>query len=198
MRIQAHVSTEPSWTVAEKGSWLYTHRELQGDTDQQGQVSCQVDRQVLVHLASRISHRLEGISSRYIKGKRVSKESNINVGDIVLVHDNLPRCQWRLATVTRVIPSRKDGLERAASLRVSSGNEIRRPIKKLYPLVIPEDSDQTMATPKVDEPAIKGARPKPRESAIRARLKIKQQAVARSDLTDSQLYSSRLSNTCGI
>ena len=141
---------------------------------------------------------LREFHSRYIKGKRVSKESNITVGDIVLVHDNLPRYQWRLATVTRVIPSSKDGLVRAASLRVSNGNEIRRPIEKLYPLEISEDSDQTMATPKVDEPAIKGARPNPRESATRARLKIKQQAVARSDLNDWELYSSRLSNTCGI
>ena len=141
---------------------------------------------------------LREFHSRYIKGKRVSKESNIKVGDIVLVHDNLPCCQWRLATVTRVIPSSKDGLVRAASLHVSNGNEIRRPIEKLYPLEISEDSEQTMATPKVDEPAIKGARPNPREFAIRARLKIKQQAVVRSDLTDCELYSSRLSNTCGI
>ena len=36
----------------------------------------------------------------------------------------------------------KDGLVRSVSLRISSGKELSRPIEKLYPLQVSEESDE--------------------------------------------------------
>ena len=67
---------------------------------------------------------------------RTSEDNNckIAVGDIVLVHDNGPRVQWRLAVVESLIQG-GDGLVRAANIRTSTGHT-NRPIVRLVPLEV--------------------------------------------------------------
>ena len=55
-------------------------------------------------------------------------------GAFVLVYDDSPRINWRLAVVEDTI-SGKDGLIRAATIRKSTG-KTNRSITKLYPLEI--------------------------------------------------------------
>ena len=56
------------------------------------------------------------------------------VGDVVLVHNEGPRLDWRLAVVEELIVG-GDGLIRTANIRTSMGRT-NRPIVKLYPLEI--------------------------------------------------------------
>ena len=58
----------------------------------------------------------------------------VKVGDIVLIHDDTPRMQWRLAMIEEVIGG-LDGLVRAARIRTSSG-KTNRLLAKLFPLEI--------------------------------------------------------------
>ena len=62
----------------------------------------------------------------------------ISVGDIVLIHDDGPRVNWRLAIVTKLLTG-GDGLTRAAEIRTSTGTT-NRPIAKLYPLEVNDDT----------------------------------------------------------
>ena len=57
----------------------------------------------------------------------------INVNDIVLViYEKVPRHFWRIAIVTRVLPSR-DSEIRGATVRIAKTNTIlKRPIKKIF------------------------------------------------------------------
>ena len=61
-------------------------------------------------------------------------EIEIKVGDVVQVHDDTKRVNWRLAIVERIIQG-KDGLVRAADIKTSTGYT-NRPITKLYPLEV--------------------------------------------------------------
>jgi len=77
------------------------------------------------------------------------------VGDIVLIHDDVPRVQWKLAVIEGVNKG-ADGLIRSANVRTSTGRT-NRPIARLYPLEVTatgmsrmsESCDNTR-----DEPAI--------------------------------------------
>ena len=64
--------------------------------------------------------------------KRILNKKAVAIGDVVLIHDNTPRNQWKIGVVTSVHTG-KDGLVRSVSLRVPSGKELSRPIEKLYP-----------------------------------------------------------------
>ena len=65
--------------------------------------------------------------------KRILNKKAVAIGDVVLIHDNTPRNQWKIGVVTS-LHTGKDGLVRSVSLRVPSGKELSRPIEKLYPL----------------------------------------------------------------
>ncbi|VDH97052.1 Hypothetical predicted protein [Mytilus galloprovincialis] len=62
---------------------------------------------------------------------------NIQVGDIVQVHDDKPRNRWKIAIVEELVV-RNDGLIRSATIRTNS-DRTTRPIVKLYPLEINEE-----------------------------------------------------------
>ena len=73
----------------------------------------------------------------------IVQESQIKASDIVLVHDNLPRSQWKLAVVSEVLKG-CDGIVRSAKLRTSKENELRQPIEKLYPLKVSEEKNKKL------------------------------------------------------
>ena len=58
----------------------------------------------------------------------------IGVGDVVFIHDDAPRTQWRLGVV-EYLNKGNDGFARSAKVRTSTG-QTNRPITKLYPLEV--------------------------------------------------------------
>ena len=63
----------------------------------------------------------------------------IKLGDVVIVHDDKPRMQWRLVVVEKLITG-KDNLVRAAHIRMGT-YKTSRPIVKLYPLEVSSEDD---------------------------------------------------------
>ncbi|XP_052256360.1 uncharacterized protein LOC127861714 [Dreissena polymorpha] len=78
--------------------------------------------------ALRESHKLTGTTLQ-----------SIAVGDVVQIHDECPRSQWKLGIVQELITGR-DGLTRAAHVRTTRG-VTTRPIVKLYPLEVTSDNE---------------------------------------------------------
>ena len=72
--------------------------------------------------------------------KKTSNKTAVSIGDVVLLHDNVPRNQWKIGVVTDVHKG-KDGLVRSVSLRISSGSKLLRPIEKLYPLEVSSENN---------------------------------------------------------
>ncbi len=75
-----------------------------------------------------------------------NNSTEIRVGDVVHVHDDTKRVNWRLAIVESLIKG-KDGLVRAANIKTSTGRT-NRPITKLYPLEVRSNS-RTTEEPKI-------------------------------------------------
>jgi len=84
---------------------------------------------------------LTSLREHHSHRKIKSNEKVVAKGDVVLVHDNVARNQWKVGVVTN-LHTGKDGLVRSVSLRISSGKELSRPIEKLYPLEVSEESDE--------------------------------------------------------
>ena len=75
------------------------------------------------------------------------KDQAVKVGDIVLVHDDVPRSRWQLAIIEELIKG-LDGFTRAAKIRTKSG-KTNRPIAKLYPLEVNSTSGTATTTDNV-------------------------------------------------
>ena len=65
-------------------------------------------------------------------------EELIKIGDVVQVHADTKRADWKLAVVERLNRG-ADGLVRSAEIRTSNG-KTSRPINKLYPLEVIEST----------------------------------------------------------
>ena len=61
-----------------------------------------------------------------------NNEQQVNIGDVVLVHDDSARVNWKLAVIESVNKG-ADGLIRSANIRMATGRT-NRPIARLYPL----------------------------------------------------------------
>ena len=79
-----------------------------------------------------------------------NNQQKIKTGDIVLIHDERPRIDWRLAVIEDLIPG-GDGLIRAASIRTSTG-KTTRPITKLYPLEVNTNLHTNTTADTTDDP----------------------------------------------
>ena len=122
---------------------------------------------------------LTALRERHDRVKTGQISNRIKPGDVVLVHsDTNKRVKWDLAVVESLIQG-NDGIARAANIRTKNGRT-NRPISKLYPLEVNENSEQPEdssenATQSVqtDENVVKTSdRPK-RTAAKKAELKIK-------------------------
>lgn len=83
---------------------------------------------------------LREVHSNTAKKHPNSDNSQIAIGDIVIVHDDhLPRGLWKLGSIQEVMVG-QDGLIRGAVVRVASRDRqhlyLRRPIQLLYPLEV--------------------------------------------------------------
>ena len=88
---------------------------------------------LLRHFQARWKHEYL-TSLREFHKSQGNKCQKVRVGDIVQIHNEGPRINWRLAVVEELITG-KDGLVRAANIRTSTGRT-NRPIIKLYPLEV--------------------------------------------------------------
>jgi len=67
------------------------------------------------------------------KGADPSKQT-IKAGNIVVVHDDVPRSRWQLAVIEELIEG-PDGGIKAATIRTNTG-KTNRPVTKLFPLEV--------------------------------------------------------------
>ncbi len=65
--------------------------------------------------------------------KRFGVAMDPSIGDVVLIHDDLPRANWKLGVIVRLF--KKDGQARVAALKVGKAVTTRA-IYKLYPLEV--------------------------------------------------------------
>ena len=79
-----------------------------------------------------------------------NNQQKIKTGDIVLIHNDKPHVDWRLAVIEELIPG-GDGLIRAANTRTSTG-KTNIPITKLYPLEVNANLDTTVPNTESDDP----------------------------------------------
>jgi len=72
----------------------------------------------------------------------------VKIGDIVLVHHDTARVNWRLAVVES-LNNGADGMIRSANIRTTSG-KTNRPIARLYPLEVNSPDIPAMTVPETD------------------------------------------------
>ena len=96
-------------------------------------------RELICHFRSRWMHEYL-TSLREFHRVTGNNEQSIKVGDIVQVHNDCNRINWKLAVVQDLVRG-KDGLVRSAVIRTDSGIT-NRPIVKLYPLEIHHKLDE--------------------------------------------------------
>lgn len=77
--------------------------------------------------------RREYISELQLRTKWKSNTTRLNIGDLVLLHEeNVPPLSWRLGRVVQLFPG-PDGIPRVADVRTSRGH-VRRSLIRLCPL----------------------------------------------------------------
>ena len=70
-----------------------------------------------------------------LQGPLARKHNSVKIGDVVLIQENLPRSQWSLALVEKLIEGR-DCWCCAAQVTLTNKNRIRRPLQLLFPLEV--------------------------------------------------------------
>ena len=111
--------------------------------------SAPIIREAFTHQAHIIQHFQGRWKQEYLTALRefykvrgTCAPQTIKVGDVVLIHDDLPRGSWKMAVIKRLIDGH-DGYVRAAEVRTKNG-QTNRPISKLYPLEISTDENDTV------------------------------------------------------
>lgn len=89
-------------------------------------------------------HR-EYLPQLQVRGRWVTRKPPLNVGDVVIVKDELMApSRWKLARVSKTHPG-LDGVVRVVTIRLASGTEMKRPTVKLCPL--PTEADYNEVEP---------------------------------------------------
>jgi len=73
-----------------------------------------------------------------IKTKKNCSKFLPKVGEIVLIKDNLPRGQWKIGRINKLIQSR-DNVVRSAMVILPSRGSVHRALKLLYPIECPKE-----------------------------------------------------------
>ena len=142
--------------------------------------SAKVHAQLLAHFWNR--WKLEYLTDLHEFHKATGSNTQaVKVGDIVLIHDDTHRVQWKLAVIEQVNKG-ADGLIRSANGRTSTGRT-NRPIARLYPLEL--TATEVPTTMKIsrscDNLSEQSAMPAPQpqgrpvwQAALRGRQKVQQ------------------------
>ena len=86
--------------------------------------------------------RLRERTQNTLKTGRVVSHSYPQVGDIVLVKDDLPRGCWNMGKIVKLILS-ADSCVRSGRVKLHTGRIIGRPLKLLFPLEVSVSGEQT-------------------------------------------------------
>jgi hypothetical protein len=89
---------------------------------------------LLGHLKNRFLASHLSALREYHQATKKSQPTVVKEKDVVLIHDERPRREWKLAFIENLIRS-TDGEIRAADIRTANG-KMNRPISKLYPLQV--------------------------------------------------------------
>lgn len=101
-------------------------------------------------------------------------ESTVKIGDVVLVHNDIPRLEWKLSVIEKLIIS-PDGEFRAAENR-TAGGKTNHPISKLYPLEVTETIEISSPSTQSDSNVPVPATQPNRKAAIAAKERIRNMA----------------------
>ena len=136
-----------------------------------------VDRQGLLLQHFRSRWRKEYLTSlREVHRTTGVTEQTVKIGEVVQIHDDLPRNQWKLAVIED-LKKGDDGYIRSVTVRTASGRT-NRPIARLYPLEVSADEYSTngsieQSTRRVSTGADEPTQQRPtRRAVIRARDKL--------------------------
>ena len=102
------------------------------------QLRTKVDRQgyLLQHFQSR--WKREYLTAlREVHRTTGTNQQHIRIGDVVQIHDDSPRSQWKLAVIKDLVKG-NDGYIRSVTVRTANGIT-NRPITRLYPLEVSAD-----------------------------------------------------------
>ena len=80
-------------------------------------------------------------SQQKLKSRRIQSHFSPNIGDVVLVKDDLPLDCWRLGKVINLVQSR-DGCFRSAKVSLPSGRIIGRPLNLLFPIEVSKSAKE--------------------------------------------------------
>ena len=153
------------------------HSRVEGDEVEEpdfGDVS-EVKRRARAH-AIIIRHFWSRWKHEYLTALRETHKTtgnnvqHVKIGDVVLVHDDTARINWKLAVIESVNKG-ADGLVRSANIRTATGRT-NRPIARLYPLEVtatemtvkpstvkmPQSKDSDQPVPPSNRPVREAAR----------------------------------------
>ena len=124
---------------------------------------------VLDAMEKRVFAEPERISSPTTQKIFARKDSFVKIGDVVLIHDNLPRSRWRLALEDKRIEGR-DGWFCAAQVKLVTGFNVL--CNYFFPLEVQDTfSDHKETKSKETSDPADPPRPSKRKAAIEARQK---------------------------
>lgn len=112
-----------------------------------------------------------------LQARREQSECFPKVGDIALIKDDLPRCSRKFGKAVR-LQKCSDGLIRSASLNISSGQTLTRPLNLLYPMKTSEHDSTSNTTDKPEVCESTKKRP------TRITIEKARQNIKKSDLSD--------------
>jgi len=75
----------------------------------------------------------------YLKGPKKQSHNIPQVGDVVLIKENLPCGRWKVGVIHELIQGR-DGLIRLAKVLISPRSYLHRTLSLLYPIECPRES----------------------------------------------------------
>ena len=99
----------------------------------------------------------------------------IQSGDVVQIHDDKKRIEWKLAVVEGLIRG-GDGAVRAAEIRTAKG-KTNRPINKLYPIEVKDETTKDQKPQEQNTEIVSESSPTKRDAAKQAEEKIKKMAL---------------------
>ena len=75
-----------------------------------------------------------------MKSGRIISDTSPNIGDVVLLKDDVPRCCWNMGKIVNLVTS-KDGNICSAKVKSHTGYVVGRPLSLLFPIETSVNSD---------------------------------------------------------
>ena len=116
---------------------------------------------------------LVALREKHNNKKDHSCNQKIQLGQVVLIHEDTPRINWRLGLIVELLHS-SDGIVRSVNVKTSSG-VLNRPITKLYPLEVTSENcvsetNSSETNSELEHPRVEKL---PRVASLKAREKIR-------------------------